>query len=334
MITSQFYAKPEDMELLKNEPYYVIDRYFTIIKTIVDALFRLTRQQAADHLGISKRHMKRLVRTYLMKDIPGLRLKSKRPKKTPTKSPKLIEQAVTTMKKLTGFGNDSISDLVNEQSRLEGRDQRITPSLAYRINVRNNLQKPPPPKQTGFMQFDWKRPNNLLQSDLTQFNGVPILAMEDDHARYAWSDAIDDESAETVAEGMHELVPFKFNNLLTDNGPQFSKKNLSFLGYLNKHVRKNHIHSSFFHPQTLGKISAYQKGLKKFLRYILGDSCDRYLIKPLIKAYNLFYNNGRRNRMTDEIPAEIYSGKKDGNWFSKMMRILKSRTYKPQFSSC
>jgi hypothetical protein len=133
MITSQFYARPEDMELLKNEPYYVINRYFTIIKTIVDALFRWTRQQAADHLGISKRHMKRLVRTYLMKGIPGLRLKSKRPKKTPTKSPLWIEHAVTTMKKLTGFGNDSISDLVNEQFRLEGCDQRITPSLAYSV---------------------------------------------------------------------------------------------------------------------------------------------------------------------------------------------------------
>jgi len=28
--------------------------------------------------------------------------------------------------------------------------------------------------------------------------------------------------------------------------------------------------------------------------------------------------------MTGEIPAEIYSGKKDVNWFGKMMRILKA----------
>ena len=268
-----------------------------------------------------------------MKGIPGLRLKSKRPKNTPNKSPKWIENAVITMKKLTGFGNGSISDLVNEQFRLEGCGQKIDSSLAYRICMRNNLQKPPPPKQTAFMQFDWKRPNNLLQSDLTQFNGIPILAMEDDHARYAWSDVINDESAETVADGMHELVPFKFNNLLTDNGPQFSKKNLSFMEYLNTHVLKNHIHSSFYHPQTLGKISAYQKGLKGFLKYKLGDCCDRIFIRPFIKAYNLFYNNGRRNRMTGEIPAEIYFGRKDGNWFGKMMRILKSGSYSPHFTN-
>jgi len=157
--------------------------------------------------------------------------------------------------------------------------------------------------------------------------------MEDDHTRFVWSDIIDNESTGTVAAGMHELVPFKYNNLLTDNGPQFSKKNTSFLDYLKKHVRKDHIHSSFYHPQTLGKISSYQKGLKKFLRYLLGDSCDKFLIKPLIKAYNLFYNNGRRNRMTEEIPAELYSGRKDDNWFSKMMRILKSGSYNPHFTN-
>jgi len=155
--------------------------------------------------------------------------------------------------------------------------------------------------------------------------------MEDDHTRFVWSDTIDDESAETVAAGMHELVPIKFNNLLTDNGPQFSKKNPSLLAYLKKHVLKEHIHASVGHPQTLGKISAYQKGLKKFLKYRLGDCCDRVFIRPFIKAYNLFYNNGRRNRMTEEIPAEIYSGKKDVNWFGKMMRILKSGCYSPQF---
>jgi hypothetical protein len=78
----------------------------------------------------------------------------------------------------------------------------------------------------------------------------------------------------------------------------------------------------------LGKISSYQYGLKNFLAYILGDCCDRFLIRPLIKAYNLFYNNGRRNRMTEGIPAELYSGKKDVNWFTKMMRILKGGSHR------
>jgi hypothetical protein len=305
MKNSKLYARSADVELMKHEPDYVQIRYYTIIKTIIEAPFRWTRQQAADLLQISKRHMQRLVQAFKSYGIPGLRFKSKQPKKSPNKSPKRIERAVLEMKRLTGFGKTSISTLVNEQFRLGGCGQRVGASLVSRIFLRNNMQKPPATIQTEFKSFNWKRPNNLIQSDLTLFNGVPILAMEDDHTRYAWSDLIDDERAETVAEAMHELVPFKFNNLLTDNGPQFSKKNKSFLAYINKHVRKNHIHSSICHPQTLGKISAYQKGLKDFLGYKLGGSCDRFLIRPLVKAFNLFYNNGRRHRITEGIPAEL-----------------------------
>jgi len=323
MLHSQLYASPKDHEILKGEPDYVQKRYYTIIKTILVTPFRWTRQQAADFLHISKRHMQRLVHAFKIFGIPGLRFKSKARKAMPNKSPERTEKAVIEMRKLTGFGTSSISTLVNEQFRMEGYDQTIGSSLAYKICMRNGLLEPSKPVKTDWKKFDWKRPNNLLQSDLTQFNGVPILAMEDDHSRFVWSDAIDNESAETIAEAMHELGPDKFNNLLTDNGPQFSKKNPFFLKYLNDHVRESHIRSSISHPQTLGKMSAYQKGLKGFLGYKLGDCCNRFLIKPLIKAYNLFYNNGRRNRIAKGIPAEKYSGRKDGNWFPKMMRILK-----------
>ena len=191
LVHSRLYARSADEDILKKEADYVQIRYYTIIKTMLVASFRWTRQQAADFLHISKRHMQRLVRAFRLFGIPGLRFKSKVPKTMPNKSPEHIDEAVIEMKMLTGFGKTSISTLVNEQRRLESCDQKVASSLVHRILLRNNLQKPPPPKQTAFMQFDWKRPNNLLQSDLTQFNGIPILAMEDDHTRFAWSDLID-----------------------------------------------------------------------------------------------------------------------------------------------
>ena len=277
LINSRLYAKSEDVELLKTGPEYVQKRYYTIIKTTTDASFRWTRQQSADSLHISKRHMHRLVRAFRMFGISGLRFKSKVPKTMPNRSPEHIEKAVVEMRKLTGFGTSSVSALVNEQLRMDGRDQVVGPSLALKICMRNGLMEPPKPIKTDWKKFDWKRPNNLLQSDLTTFNTGPILAMKDDHARFVWSDIIVNETAETVAAGMHELVPFKFNNLLTDNGPQFSKKNPFLLEYLKKHVLKDHIHASAYHPETLGKISRYQNGLKNFLKYKLGDSCNPWV---------------------------------------------------------
>jgi len=331
LLHSKIYAKSGDMEILRTQPDYVQSRYYTIIKTLLEAPFRWTRQQAADNLHITKRHLYRIIRNYRSSGIPGLLHKSRCPKNMPNISPRRIEKTVVTMKKLTGFGMPSISTLVNEQFRIEHYDQKVGSSLAYKICLRNNLLRQTEEKLPDWKKFDWKRPNNLIQSDLTTFNGIPILSMEDDHSRHVWSRVIEDESAKTVAASMRDLIPHKFNNLLTDNGPQFSKKNISFCAYLKDHILKNHIHASIRHPQTLGKISAYQKGLKLFLRYKLGNSCNRTIVKILLKAYNLFYNNGQRHRIARGIPSEIYSGKRDENWFNKMMRILKAGSYKPFF---
>lgn len=110
MKNSKLYAAPADVENLKHEPDYVQNRYYTIIKTILVAPFRWTRQQAADFLRISKRHMHRLVKAFRIFGIPGLRLKSKVPKTTPNKSPKWIEKAVIEMKAI-GVINCNITKL-------------------------------------------------------------------------------------------------------------------------------------------------------------------------------------------------------------------------------
>jgi len=90
LINSMLYARSTDVELLKHEPDYVQIRYYTIIKTIIVAPFRWTRQQAADFLHISKRQMQRLVRAFKLFGIPGLRFKSKVSKIMPNKSPALL----------------------------------------------------------------------------------------------------------------------------------------------------------------------------------------------------------------------------------------------------
>jgi hypothetical protein len=48
MKNSKLYAASADVEILKHEPDYAQIRYYTIIKTILVASFRWTRQQAAD----------------------------------------------------------------------------------------------------------------------------------------------------------------------------------------------------------------------------------------------------------------------------------------------
>jgi hypothetical protein len=78
LLHSQLYARYEDVVVLKTEPDYVRNRYFTIIKTIMDAPFRWTRQKAAGSLHIPKRRMQHSIRAFLLFGIPDLRFKSKR----------------------------------------------------------------------------------------------------------------------------------------------------------------------------------------------------------------------------------------------------------------
>jgi hypothetical protein len=202
--------------------------------------------------------------------------------------------------------------------------------LAYKIFVRNGLVEPPE-EIPEYKSFSWKRPNRLIQSDITEFNDVQILTMEDDGTRKAWATIIDDVRAITVAEGMRELIPYKYDNILTDNGRQFLDTNRHMRKYCEDFIKGKHIHASVRHPQTLGKLGAYQKGLKRFLQYKLGDSKNKAIIRPLIKAYNHFYNNGRRHSGIDGIPEDKYSGRRDEKWYIKMMRTLKSQSYVPFF---
>ena len=57
---------------------------------------------------------------------------------------------------------------------------------------------------------------------------------------------------------MKKLLKIRYDNLLTDNGPQFSRKNRVIREYCEKYINEKHIWTSVHHPQTMGKLSAFQ----------------------------------------------------------------------------
>ncbi len=96
---------------------------------------------------------------------------------------------------------------------------------------------------------------------------------------------------EMVAHTMKKLHPDKYESLITDNGSQFSRKNSNMRHYCEENITGAHIWTSVHHPQTMGKLSNMQKGLKRFLRHRLGDSTDMHEIDRCIEIYLDFYNN-------------------------------------------
>jgi len=319
----EVYIDKEHKDLLKNEEKYVKKRYQAVARSLTNKPFKISRKEASHMIERSLRQFYRILRRFKEEGISGLRFKSKRPKTSPNKTPEHIEKKIVSVRRSSGFGPRPIADLINESNRRESKSERIYSSLAYNVLVRNGEIEREQRLQKKWKFFEWGHPNHLIQADLTKFNGVPILTMEDDYSRKGWSFALPNMKDKTVIKGMKHLIKEKFGNLLTDNGSQFSRRNSEIRKYCEEFVRDKHIWTSVHHPQTMGKLSAYQKGLKRFLRHKLENSTDKNKINQWVKVYDHWYNNGKYHTGIQTYPEERYAGKRDESWYDQLVKALK-----------
>lgn len=325
IVRGEVYLEEEHVPLLRTEEEYVKKRYRAVARTLAPDLVRITREEAATMIGRSKRQLQRVVRRFREEGIAGLRFRSRAPHTPPrNKTPSDIEARVVEVRKATGFGSEQLAAIVNESLSVEPRNNlTVTDTTCYNILARNRLVEAERRIRKRYKSFEWGHPDELIQGDPTSFNGLPILTLEDDHSRRGRAERIENATDDSVVEGMETLHPEMYENLLTDNGKQFCRMNSTMRGYCEGHISGKHIWSSVHHPQTLGKLSNFQKGMKSFLIHRLGRSTDNDAIDECIVIYVDWYNNGKRIRTTKEYPEERYSGQRDPHWYSRLVRGLK-----------
>ena len=316
------YQKKEHFQLLQNEPSYVKQRYHIIVRAIYSNNNTI-REKAAKELGISMRHFRRLIKRYHDEGIPGLINKSTRPYNSPNKTPKQLEDLVVQVREKTGFGSFHLAQLINISQRNQGKTERVNPRTVSRILVRRGIIESEKRAKKEWKRFEWGHPNRLIQTDLTKFNGIPLLTMEDDYSRRGWAIRLLNQKDTTVIKGMKKLLKIRYDNLLTDNGSQFSRKNKVIREYCQDHINEKHIWTSIHHPQTMGKLSAFQKGLKRFLYHTLHSSRDIHEIDHYISVYVHWYNNGKYHSAIESYPEERYSGQRDIKWYNHLVTSLK-----------
>lgn len=326
IVQGEVYLEGGHVELLRNEEEYVRKRYHAVARTLApDESLRITRKQAAEIIGRSKRQIQRIVKRFKEEGIAGLRFKPNTPH-TPSKNktPEDIARRVVEVRKATGFGSEQLAAIVNEGLKMEYKEDRaVTDTTCYNILARNGLVEAERRLQREYKRFEWGHPDELIQSDLTSFNGFPILTLEDDHSRKGWALRLEDAKDDRVVCGMQELHPEVYENLLTDNGKQFARNNSTMRKYCEQYLTGKHIWSSVHHPQTLGKLSNFQKGMKAFLRHRLGRERDPEAIDECITIYVDWYNNGKMVSTTKCYPEERYSGKRDLGWYQRLVKALK-----------
>jgi hypothetical protein len=322
----EIYFERNHVEVIKQEPEYVKTRYRAIVRTLISDPFRITREKAAKLVGVCLRQFYRIINRYRAEGINGLRYRSRCPKTHPNITPVDIEEKVLAVRWNTGLGPKPIANIVNESLKRENRDKRLYSSVTYNILRRYGEVKEEKRFQQEWKFFEWGHPNRLIQADLTKLNGVNILTMLDDHSRKGWSLALKNAEEETVTNGMKKLIKRKYDNLLTDNGSQFSRKNANIRKYCEEFVNEKHIWTSVHHPQTMGKLSAYQKGLKRFLKHRVFKSRNRRKMNHWIKVYDNWYNNGKYHSRIGTVPEMRYSKKVDASWYEKLVKALKLET--------
>ncbi|KYK33766.1 MAG: hypothetical protein AYK22_06010 [Thermoplasmatales archaeon SG8-52-3] len=316
------YLKKKHIQLLHDEPAYVKQRYHVIVRAVYSKNNTI-REKAAQELGISMRHFRRLIKRYQDEGIPGLRNKSTRPLNSPNKTPQQLEDLVVQVREKTGFGSFHLAQLINISQKNQGKQERVNPRTVSRILVRRGIIETEKRAKREWKRFEWGRPNRLVQTDLTKYNGIPILTMEDDYSRKGWAIRLLNQKDTTVVKGMEKLLKIRYDNLLTDNGSQFSRKNKIIREYCQDHINEKHIWTSIHHPQTMGKLSAFQKGLKRFLYHTLHSSRDIHDIDHYISAYVHWYNNGKYHSAIASYPEERYSGQRDIEWYNHLVTSLK-----------
>lgn len=318
----EIYLDRSHVQLLSDEPKYVKERYHAIVTTL-SPISRLKRQKAAQSIGLSKRQFQRILKRFQEEGILGLRYKSRKPSNSPNKTPKWLEDMIVKVREETGFGPLPLSSIVNISLENQAKVERINPRTVTRILVRKGIIESERRAKKEWKRFEWGHPNRLIQADLTPFNGIPLLTMEDDHSRKGWAIRLTNRKDKTVVRGMKKLLKTRYDNLLTDNGSQFNRKNRVMREYCEKYINEKHIWTSLHHPQTLGKLSAFQKGLKRFLYHKLGPSRDIHQIDRYIDVYVHWYNNGKFHSAIDTYPEERYSGQRDLEWYNHLVKSLK-----------
>ena len=322
IFNGELYLKKEHIQLLKNEPEYVKQRYHAVARA-VSSKNNIIREKAAHDLGIGMRQFRRLLKRFQDEEMQGLRYKSKRPHISPNKTTQWLEDLVVKVREKTGFSSFHISQIVNISLQNQGRIERIVPRTVSRILVRRGIIESEKRAKNKWKRFEWGHPNRLVQTDLTKFNGIPILTMEDDYSRRGWAIRLLNQRDTTVVKGMKKLLKIRYDNLLTDNGSQFSRKNKVIREYCEAHINEKHIWTSVHHPQTMGKLSAFQKGLKRFLHHNLGISRDDHEIDHYIDVYVHWYNNGKYHSAINTYHEERYSGQRDVEWYDHLVKSLK-----------
>lgn len=261
-------------------------------------------------------------RRYLEGGAEALAPRSRRPHRSPGQIPAAVEDEIVRLRKeLSDAGLDagplSIGWHLDQQG---GRWKVPSKATIGRVLSRRGLVTAQPQKRprSSWRRFEWPRPNDLWQGDMTQWSpaggtGFEIIDFLDDHSRFvpalaAFDRPVTCEDTSTVFEQACESVGAPAR-LVTDNGLIFTGNQLGFEVVFETRIRALGVHqisSSPYHPQTCGKLERFHQTLKKHLA-TLDPARSVVELQAQLDAFRDIYNHQRPHQgISRAVPAQRY----------------------------
>jgi transposase InsO family protein len=240
---------------------------------------RRSKSEVARQYGVSRRWVITLVQRYLAEGEVGLAPRSRRPLRSPRRTPVEVEDEIVKLRKeLDRSGHEAgAATIAFHLTQRHGASPAV--STIWRILTARGFVTPQPHKRpkSSYTRFVAEQPNERWQLDITHWvladdTEVEILNLLDDHSR--------------LCVGSHARQVFKAGDVddcfrhaatqhgdpatvLSDNGAVFTGRSRGqgrvalevTLGRRGIRFR----HSRPYHPQTCGKVERFHQTLKRWL---------------------------------------------------------------------
>jgi transposase InsO family protein len=277
---------------------------------------RPVAELAASH-GVHRSWIYKLIARYRAEGEEGLAPRSRRPRRSPSKTPDaFVSEILALRKQLSKDGFDAGAQTIHVHLQRK-HEQVPSASTIWRVLKANGLVAPQPHKRprSSYVRFCAELPNELWQSDITCWHEVEIMSVIDDHSRlclvakaFAQVRAPDVVATFYEAASRHGLP----ESLLSDNGAVYTaaprngrcaiESELAALGILYKHSRP-------YHPQTCGKVERFHQTLKKNLA-AQRPAHSLEGLQAQIDRFVAYYNQQRPHRsLQRRTPAEAYGAR-------------------------
>jgi transposase InsO family protein len=282
-----------------------------------------SKSEVARTYGVSRRWVITLVQRYVADGDAGLEPRSRRPRRSPNRTPDDVENEIIAIRKeLAKAGHEAgAATIAFHLERRHGHAPAV--STIWRVLVARGFVIPQPHKRpkSSYVRFAAEQPNERWQADITHWAlangaGVEILNLIDDHSRLCPS-----STARPVFKARDVDTAFRQAadtygdpaSLLTDNGAVFTGRYRRF-GWVALEVTLNargivSTHSRPYHPQTCGKVERFHQTLK---RWLATQRAARSIpeLQAQLDQFRVCYNTVRPHRaLGRRTPLEAYQSR-------------------------